>query len=1017
MSLESMSLCKHPLVLAMCIILTCASAAWGMGGREDPITLADTLIEEQKYDEAILYLTEFMKEYPDRFDAAQSRLRRITNIRAAYNKAATDLLEVLINEPTNEEKKLAMIAELESFERNPNPAVKDFVKKTKDLALFTYNRAKFEEIMAQGNELIDARSFAEATSTYESGFALYRPEFLEMGLEQSVIDDAFARVASVSESIALYASLGVAMEDAFIALAAADKSGDMEAIRSAWSTASAAALSVAGIRRSIVDQGRALEASFGNISANDTTVTENSFLPFAFRLVLGRRTESRLEGIVGAIDAGWTGTLGTAQTALDTALALTLSAAREAYDAKDWDTAAQRFSDVAAYAEQGMALVSLWSHYVPSDLVERSTTLGQAALQLKGADYLRFLHLSRTAGLYSTLVSIQVQLDTEASSLKAYVPGTGSPRTEVLSRFAAWRSGFTGAQEAIKAIQSLSITSAQQMTGWKESGYGTDSSQAEQVAADTRINDALFKSQTMEVSAIAALQAYEYGLLTASADRAVVILGTGRNLLVGIPSDDPLLPDATFRYPTKAVESLVSANRALTTLAAEISAYLRTFTSLPGYAASSVSVTEWSTRANSLNATIAAALAETATLTAQANEQKLLAASSKLEAERRVAESRSALRANNFETARERLERARERYLASLAFEQDALLRAQSDIILSELAATILKTENDLVVADTRRLLTSGKASYLDGEFDRAESSLLQARARWATTNTTTEVEVEYWLKLVQTALSVKTGRDIPVTAPLFPEMSQLLSLAKRYYEEGAALLTKRDKTGAIKSFNLARQKISEVKVVFPLNQEARVLELKIDQLSDPDAFNRQFAKLFSEAKAKVDSKTDLTTAYSDLKDLEAINPRYLGLKTQIERAEILLGFRQPPPDLKALAEARSLVQAAQKIFDSGQVTQFAFARAQLEKAILLDPNNANASALKDRLATYIGGDTAIVLSSAAETFYNEAVTFFTGGDYINARSRLTRLVAVFPKGGSIQKVADLDSRLTAIGY
>jgi len=57
------------------------------------------------------------------------------------------------------------------------------------------------------------------------------------------------------------------------------------------------------------------------------------------------------------------------------------------------------------------------------------------------------------------------------------------------------------------------------------------------------------------------------------------------------------------------------------------------------------------------------------------------------------------------------------------------------------------------------------------------------------------------------------------------------------------------------------------------------------------------------------------------------------------------------------------------------------------------------------------------VLPSAAETLYNEAVTFFTGGDYINARARLTRLVSVFAKGKSVQKVADLDSRLTAIGY
>jgi len=127
--------------------------------------------------------------------------------------------------------------------------------------------------------------------------------------------------------------------------------------------------------------------------------------------------------------------------------------------------------------------------------------------------------------------------------------------------------------------------------------------------------------------------------------------------------------------------------------------------------------------------------------------------------------------------------------------------------------------------------------------------------------------------------------------------------------------------------------------------------------------------------------------------------------------------FRQPPPDPKAIAQSKSLVQAAQRIFDSGQVTQFAFARTQLEQAILLDPNNEAASKLKDRIATYIGGDTAIVLSSAAEALYSDAVGFFTSGDYLNARARLTRLVALFPRGLSVQKVSDLDARLSARGY
>jgi len=1002
--------------LVILILLVCVAAAWGMGGREDTFVYAEQLVAEQKYDEAILYISDFMKKNPDRFDEAQKLLRKITKIRSAYNAKAADLLEVLVKEPTNEEKKLRMIAELEGFEKSPSPAVKEFIAQTKDLALFTYNRAKFNEIMAKGREQIDARLFGEAARTYETGFVLYRPEFIDKGYDPAIVEDAFRRVTVVTDYIARFEAEGSTMEKAFADLATAYSGASSEAIDAAWEAANTAAIAMARTRLEIVNQGRALEAAFTAISSRDQTVTENSFLPFAFRLVLGRKTEGQLEGIAGAVDAAWTGALRTAQTALDELLESTYTAALDDYDRGTWQAADAGFSAIARLADRGIELLSLWSVYVPSDLEERSTSLGQAALELKGADYLRYVHSASAARLYVDMAAVQAGMDNSSGVLASYVPLAAS-KQEALANYESRRIEFAKAAELITAIRGRSGTGATRLATWTEEGYGSDSSRLAQGELDGRIQRAFDKARNQETRAVAASAAYEYGLLASVSEKTVAAIKEGDMMLAGLKSDDPSMPDAIFKYPGKALSSLGSADSTLRALRADLDAFLASYQSRPGYISADASVLEWTARARDLLALTGTKISETASLTTRATDQKRLADSSRLEAERRVAESRTALRANNFETARERLDRARERYLVSLSFEQDPLLRVSSDRLLSELAVSILKAENDLVVADTRRLLTTGKNSYLQGEFDRAEVSLLQARSRWATTNTTAEVEVEYWLKLVQTALSVKSGRDIPVTAGLFPEMSQLLSLAKRYYEDGTSLLARRDKTGAVKSFTAARQKISEVKVMFPLNQEARVLELKIDQLSDPDEFSRKFARMFAEAKAKIDSRIDLTTAYTDLKDLEAINPRYAGLRTQIERAEILLGFRQPPPDPRAIAEARSLVQAAQRIFDSGQVSQFSFARTQLERAITLDPNNENASRLKDRIATYIGGDTAIVLPSAAETLYNEAVTFFTGGDYINARARLTRLVSVFAKGKSVQKVADLDSRLTAIGY
>jgi hypothetical protein len=812
-----------------------------------------------------------------------------------------------------------------------------------------------------------------------------------------------------------FAALASAYER-FAAASAAEAVAAETAYTSALERARLLALDQFTTRSAILVSGRALAENFERYKAESANVTESSFLPFAYRLVLGRPNEEQLEGVLGSLDAEWAYALGQAQASVDKGIESLLASARLAYENGAWAEADAAFQRVAGLADRANPLLALWSYYLPTELQDASTPFGRLIVSAQGAKYLSVTHAADSARSWAALARLQSDMDAAEQSLAGYDPMEGA-RELALAAFGQRRAGFVQHYADAEALRLGSGLRAERLGAANAEGFGSPASIELQGALDGSISAVAERARGLETQAVARTAAYEYQLIADAADAALAFIGQGRSLMDGLPSDDPLIPDAIFKYPGRALQSLGSGDQALRAISGRISEYLNKYRALPAYLSSAASVAEWTERVNGQSATNAARLSETRDLTARAQEQKRQADSSRMEAERRVAEARSALQANNFEVARERLDRARERYLTSLSFEQDAALRANSDRLLNELASNIIKAQNELVIADTRRLLTEGKSQYLQGQFDRAESALLQARSRWNTTNATPEVEVEYWLKLVQTALSVKSGRDIPITAPLYPEMSQLISLAKGYYEEGAALLAKRDRVGALNQFLLARQKIADIKVIFPLNQEARVLELRIDQLTDADAFNRQFSRMVEEARAKINTNSDLTTAYSDLKDLEAINPRYAGLRALIEQAEIKLGFRQPPPDPRAIARARELVAAAQRIFDSGDTNRFPLARTQLEEAILLDPNNESASRLKDRIATIIGGTQTIVLSAAAEALYNEAVSAFSRADYITARARLARLSASFTQASRVQKVLDLDSRLSAVGY
>lgn len=993
------------------ILATIAAPAYAGGRRDDTLSKVDKLISDKLYNEAIIALTAFIKKSPERFDDAQRRLQRIVRSRDDYNRTADELLDTLVKEPENDAKILSLIGALEKNDPVPNRSAREFIARTKETALFTYNRAQFERIMAEGRALIDRGAFADAARTYSGGFALYKAEFDAAGYEAPVVARVESGLGTVRSGLVRLDSLFARSEAALKAFEAsyASASGPegLAPASAAFTGLETLFLEFAAERNAVAAAGRGFENQFLLLQAADKTMTDSSFLPFAFRFVLGRKTEIRPEGIMGAMDTLWMAMANRAQSAAAGAADRSYAAALALRDGGDRRGANAAFLTTVSYAELAVRTISLWGAVAGVETSPALTGYGRSIVKVTPPAALRYQALaavSRRAAASESLAAEFSDLAARSAAVPAsYAAGTMGEK-DAAAGLAAIRREHVALSARVSAAartfddyaRTLDALKSDELLGDEALAYA-----ATQRSAISALSDRILSSEVD-----AAAEQYRISLAEQRKSMDSIDFERGLALLAGSPAAAGAAP---LRYPRESVAILSDAEAMAVRIAADVnalSAALRAepprLNQDPRLVSLSESLRALSAASDELRAKAAAALAD-------AREKVRQAETFRLEAERRYEEARAALSRQNFDVARERLQRAGERFDASLAIQESAALRADRDRRLDALGREITKTENDVVVRDVRRLITAARQAYFDGAFERAEDALVQAQNRWRTTNVADESEVTYWLTLVRSALSIKTGRTIPPTAPLFAEMSQLLNFARQYFDEGRELLAARRKTEALAKFAESKKKIEEVKIVFPLNQEASLLSLRIEQVQDPDVFNASFRKKISDAQAKAKERPQ--EAYSELQDLASINPRFPGLQQAIERLEIDLGLRLPPPDRAALARSSQLAEAARRIVDANLRGQFPVALEQLNEALRLNPNNEAAVTLKDRIQTDVGGQAVAVLSNASEKEYQRAVAELQKGNTIVALAIVEQLLTD-PRNRNAPRILELQRRI-----
>jgi hypothetical protein len=203
--------------------------------------------------------------------------------------------------------------------------------------------------------------------------------------------------------------------------------------------------------------------------------------------------------------------------------------------------------------------------------------------------------------------------------------------------------------------------------------------------------------------------------------------------------------------------------------------------------------------------------------------------------------------------------------------------------------------------------------------------------------------------------------------------MSQLLSDARRTYDEGVSYYGQNRRTDGKARFDSAKENTQKVKLMYPLNETAGLLELQMERETDPQSFAANFNERVQAAISGC-ARRDWQ-AYAELQNLFTLYPNYPNRAAIINRAEIDMGIRPPPPDPAKVAAARNLAAQARAVVNASPDNEIELRRAQalVNQALQNDPNNEDAAQLLNRIATLLSTGGAL-FDQNTETKYRRAL-------------------------------------------
>ena len=962
----------------ICILLA-VSGLFAFGRKDTNLIEADELIAQGRLNEALFFLEDYIKRRPEDFDSAQRRVDKIFALRNKYTDAANDLIDVIVEEPLNDEKKLTLIAELENQESDPSEIERAFVAETKIASQFTYYRAVFDSIMKDGAELLNGRRFTGAARRFADGFTLYRSDFYKDFAGTELLEKTDAHLTEVSDALDSYEALQNRLASAAERFNTALGEYDIDRALESYKSYDDVLREYVAVRNAFMRAGLYFQTSFAEMRKSDPKLTEASFLPFAYRFLLGRTSDPDT-GIVRVLDRQWEAVCSQSRELLTAFIEKksTDIAGQLPEAASSTNTDSRKLTHIADIGKEFISLYTLFEgedgFSVPSFYADYNSALEYN--KVLTAQVQKFIEQKETFDSEK-----KTHDDISSPPLRELQKNLGViSYADTLTSYAAKKSAAVQTcSEDIRALDAAHDTFF--APPW-ENLYAALSRSLSLFAGEN--NAETMRTWEKLSSFVARASSFVRERYETSYAEAHALINENSDPAVSSQPEEAL--NTLKKLQKDLGEDIKAATVRFDLLGAPAEPVLKN----PGsqlYVANLRSARSDLEYFNSLGLRIA----ESSRL-AQNRIRSALQAQN--EADFRYSQALAALQREDFDASRESLQQARNKYNESLSYQDSQTLRVQTDKKLDVLGADIVRLENNKVVRDVRLLITSARSLYYNGDFEQAERLILQAEDRWAVTNVEKNPEVVNLKALIGNALSIRTGRLVPVTDPLYPEISQTLNAAYQYFEEGMQKINSGSRNAGMELLNTAREKIKDVQVLYPLNQEANLLALRIAKFIDPTGFEELFRQRYNTARNEYRNPATVNRAYADLKDLYEINPKYPGLKKLIYDMEVELGIIIPPPDPQKIARAARLVGEARHQYEVNPRNEIALNGIlnKLDEALTLNPENSEAAILIDRIKTGMGGQSLVVLTADDELLYQKAVQELSKGNTITAAALVAEL-------------------------